>query len=85
MGRRRKSGVLTVALNGRVIGRLPRAADGATRFDYAQEWLDWDYAIPVSRSMPLVDRPFTPQRVPACDGDRRQAKLQGDRNFAAPF
>lgn len=59
MGRKRKSGVLTVALNGRVVGSLARAADGATRFDYAREWLDWEYAIPVSRSMPLVDRPFT--------------------------
>ena len=59
MGRKRKSGVLQVALNGRLVGRLARAADGATRFDYVRDWLDWAYAIPVSTAMPLVDRPFT--------------------------
>jgi len=48
MGRKRISGVLTVALNGRVVGYLARAADGATRFDYERDWLDWEYAIPVS-------------------------------------
>lgn len=81
MGRKRKSGVLTVALNGRVVGRLARAADGATRFDYAQDWLDWEYAIPVSRSMPLVDRPFTGPAVRAVfdnllpDDDRTRARI----------
>ena len=81
MGRKRKSGVLTVALNGRVVGRLARAADGATRFDYAQEWLDWEHAIPVSRSMPLVDRPFTGLAVRAVfdnllpDDDRIRARI----------
>ncbi|NNU16221.1 type II toxin-antitoxin system HipA family toxin [Parvularcula sp. ZS-1/3] len=81
MGRKRKSGVLTVALNGRVVGRLARAADGATRFDYAQEWLDWEYAIPVSRSMPLVDRPFTGLAMRAVfdnllpDDDRIRARI----------
>ncbi len=59
MGRRRKSAVLTVAMNRRVVGSLARAADGATRFTYAREWLDWEHAIPVSRSLPLVDRAFT--------------------------
>lgn len=81
MGRKRKSGVLTVALNGRVVGRLARAADGATRFDYTHEWLDWEYAIPVSRSMPLVDRPFTGLPVRAVfdnllpDDDRIRAQI----------
>jgi len=81
MGRKRKSGELTVALNGRVVGRLARAADGATRFDYAQDWLDWEYAIPVSRSMPLVDRPFTGLAVRAVfdnllpDDDRIRARI----------
>jgi serine/threonine-protein kinase HipA len=65
MGRKRKSAALTLALNGRVVGRLTRAADGATRFDYAREWLDWEYAIVVSRSMPLVDKPFTGDTVRA--------------------
>lgn len=81
MGRKRKSGVLTVALNGRVVGRLARAADGATRFNYARDWLDWEHAIPVSRSMPLVDRPFTGLAVRAVfdnllpDNDRIRARI----------
>jgi len=81
MGRKRQSGVLTVALNGRVVGSLARAADGATRFDYAREWLDWEYAIPVSRSMPLMDRPFTGTPVRAVfdnllpDDDRIRARI----------
>ncbi len=81
MGRKRKSSILTVALNGRVVGYLVRAADGATRFDYAHEWLDWEYAIPVSRSMPLLDRPFTGLAVRAVfdnllpDDDRIRARL----------
>lgn len=81
MGRKRKSSVLTVALNGRVVGRLARTADGATRFDYAHEWLNWEYAIPVSRSMLLVDRPFTGPAVRAVfdnllpDDDRIRARI----------
>ncbi|WP_109260664.1 type II toxin-antitoxin system HipA family toxin [Hyphobacterium indicum] len=81
MGRKRKSGALNVALNGRLVGQLARAADGATRFDYAREWLDWEYAIPVSTSMPLVDRPFTGMPVRAVfdnllpDDDRIRARI----------
>ncbi|OLF74019.1 hypothetical protein AWH62_07690 [Maricaulis sp. W15] len=81
MGRKRRSSVLTVALNGRIVGKLARAADGATRFDYAREWLDWEYAIAVSRSMPLVDRPFTGLPVRAVfdnllpDDDRIRARI----------
>jgi len=81
MGRKRKSGALNVALNGRLVGQLARAADGATRFDYAREWLDWEHAIPVSASMPLVDRPFTGLPVRAVfdnllpDDDRIRARI----------
>lgn len=81
MGRKRQSAALTVALNGRVVGRYVRAADGATRFNYANEWLDWAYAIPVSRSMPLLDRPFTGLTVRAVfdnllpDDDRIRARI----------
>ena len=81
MGRRRRSGVLSVALNGRIVGQLTRAADGATRFDYARDWLDWEHAIPVSISMPLADRPFTGMAVRAVfdnllpDDDRIRARI----------
>ena len=56
MGRRRRTGSLTVALNGRVVGSLNRAPDGATSFKYASEWLDWEHRIAVSLSIPLDDR-----------------------------
>tara|TARA_R110000744_G_scaffold91550_3_gene177603 strand:- start:34642 stop:35973 length:1332 start_codon:yes stop_codon:yes gene_type:complete len=81
MGRKRRSGALNVALNGRLVGQLARAADGAIRFDYAREWLDWEYAIPVSTSIPLVDRPFTGMPVRAVfdnllpDDDRIRARI----------
>ena len=81
MGRKRQSAVLTVALNGRVVGEFARAANGATRFEYAREWLDWEYAIPVSRSMPLMDRSFTGLSVRAVfdnllpDDERVRARI----------
>lgn len=81
MGRKRQSARLTVALNGRVVGYLERGADGATRFDYVADWLNWRYAIPVSRSMPLLDRPFTGAPVRAVfenllpDDDRIRTRL----------
>ena len=58
MGRRKKSDGLRVALNGRIVGTLTRTSDGATRFAYDRDWLDWEHAIAVSRSMPLNDRPY---------------------------
>jgi hypothetical protein len=44
---------LAVYLNGRRVGRFRRERTGAVDFRYAQEWLDWDNASPVSLSMPL--------------------------------
>ena len=81
MGRKRQSASLTVTLNGRIVGVLARGADGATRFDYAAEWLNWPYAIPVSRSIPLVDRPSSGATVRAVfenllpDDDRIRIRL----------
>jgi serine/threonine-protein kinase HipA len=44
---------LNVYLNSRLVGRLHRASSGAIDFVYADEWLAWDNAIPVSISLPL--------------------------------
>lgn len=65
MARKRKSGRLQVALNGRLVGRLTRDAAGATHFAYIGDWLDWEYAMPVSCSMPLAERVYTGMEVRA--------------------
>jgi serine/threonine-protein kinase HipA len=44
---------LQVLLNGRRVGRLQRAASGAIDFQYDDEWLAWEHAMPVSLSLPL--------------------------------
>lgn len=53
MARTKKNPPLRVLLNGREVGMLSRSSSGAVDFQYAQEWLDWENAIPVSLSMPL--------------------------------
>ncbi len=44
---------LNVFLNNRLVGRLRRQANGAVDFQYDAEWLAWEYAMPVSYSLPL--------------------------------
>lgn len=53
MSRKKKNPPLRVVLNGRDVGRLSRASSGAIDFQYAEEWLAWEDAIPVSLSLPL--------------------------------
>lgn len=65
MGRRRTHRPLLVRLNGRQVGRLERAADGATRFAYAPEWLDWEHRFAVSLSLPLTPGQYTGATVKA--------------------
>lgn len=55
----RRSSALEVLLNGRHVGRLARAANGAIDFRYAPEWLEWKNAIPVSLSLPLDTLRYT--------------------------
>lgn len=56
MGRRRGFAPLNVLMNNRLVGRLTREPGGAVSFSYAQAWLDWENALPVSLSLPLRDR-----------------------------
>lgn len=56
---------LRVALNGRPVGRLARAADGAVSFRYEAEWLEWQHALPVSLSLPLDTRRYAGAAVTA--------------------
>lgn len=40
-------------MNGRLVGRLRKAANGAIDFRYDESWLSWEHGFPVSLSMPL--------------------------------
>lgn len=53
MARPRARPPLNIYLNGRLVGRLQRAASGAIDFVYDSDWLGWESAIPVSLSLPL--------------------------------
>jgi len=66
MGRPRKRMRLSVALNGRLVGTLERAPNGAISFVYAPDWLhDERRAIPVSLSLPLREDRYTGAEVSA--------------------
>jgi serine/threonine-protein kinase HipA len=66
MSRSRRSARLIVALNGRVVGLLDRAPNGAISFTYEKEWLaDSRRAIPVSLSLPLREERYTGADVSA--------------------
>jgi serine/threonine-protein kinase HipA len=58
MPRRRTRIPLNVFLNGRLVGRLRRQASGAIDFQYDGDWLAWEYALPVSLSLPLREDRF---------------------------
>lgn len=61
----RRSSTLQILLNGRQVGWLSQAANGAIDFRYSEEWLDWEYALPVSLSLPLDSRRYTGAAVTA--------------------
>ena len=66
MSRSRRGARLVVALNGRVVGGLDRASNGAISFAYDKEWLtDSRRAIPVSLSLPLREERYTGAEVSA--------------------
>ena len=56
---KRRSSTLAVHLNGRLLGWLSRAANAAIEFRYSPDWLAWEFAIPVSLSLPLSDQRYT--------------------------
>jgi serine/threonine-protein kinase HipA len=53
----RRNPPLTVILNGRLVGEIRMATSGAISFSYAAEWLAWEHAMPISRSLPLAEQP----------------------------
>lgn len=62
---KRRSSTLSILLNGRLLGWLNRAANGAIDFRYAPDWLAWEFAIPVSLSLPLSDKRYAGAPVSA--------------------
>jgi serine/threonine-protein kinase HipA len=50
---RRPRPPLNIYLNNHLVGHLRRESSGAIDFRYAESWLDWAGAIPVSLSLPL--------------------------------
>ncbi|MEZ5998111.1 MAG: type II toxin-antitoxin system HipA family toxin [Hyphomonas sp.] len=66
MPRPRRSARLIVALNGRAVGELDRASNGAISFVYDRNWLaDARRAIPVSLSLPLREERYNGAEVSA--------------------
>lgn len=65
MPRRRRQSPLRVLLNNRLVGHLSIAASGAIAFQYDQDWLDWQHALPISLSLPLREDPYRGEPVAA--------------------
>lgn len=53
MGRKRSYIPLNVYMGERLVGGLTREKSGAVSFAYDQTWLDWQYTMPISLSLPL--------------------------------
>lgn len=64
MARQRRTTRLSVVLNGRLVGLLERAPNGAISFTYDDAWLtDDERAIPVSLSLPLREDRYSGPEV----------------------
>lgn len=65
MARKKTHLPLDVLINGRLVGRLEKAANGATSFQYAEQWLSWDHRFAVSLSLPLTPLAYRGAEVAA--------------------
>jgi serine/threonine-protein kinase HipA len=64
MPRHRRTSTLSIALNGRKLGDLERAPNGAISFGYDKDWLaDTKRVIPVSLSLPLREQRYSGAEV----------------------
>lgn len=54
-----KNRILSVLMNGILIGKLEKTTTGSLVFTYDQEWLNTQNARPLSLSLPLVETSFT--------------------------
>ena len=53
MARKKVHAPLDVLINGRLVGRLEKAANGAISFQYSAQWLQWEHRFAISLSLPL--------------------------------
>ncbi len=58
MKARQRHRQLNVVLNGRLLGTFRSERSGAISFRYDASWLDWDYAVPMSLSLPLREQTY---------------------------
>jgi serine/threonine-protein kinase HipA len=65
MPRRKAHAPLNVFINNRLCGRLEKEPGGAILFRYDQTWLDWEFAFPISLSLPLRCTPWRGEAVVA--------------------
>lgn len=50
---------LNVFLNSRLVGQLRRDVSGAISFKYERSWLEWEFVMPVSLSLPLRSQTYS--------------------------
>ena len=50
---------LNVFLNSRLVGQLRRESSGAISFRYDRSWLEWEFVLPVSLSLPLRKQAYS--------------------------
>lgn len=65
MGRKKAHVPLNILINQRLVGRLLKAANGATSFQYHPSWLDWRHSFAISLSMPLRESAYAGAQVVA--------------------
>src|SRR5580693_3037089 len=58
MSRRAHYEPLKVFLNNRLVGQLRRETSGAVSFQYDRSWLEWEFALPVSLSLPVREQTY---------------------------
>lgn len=58
-----RNSLLRVFLNGRLVGVLTRRSSGAVHFNYDQDWLAWEHALPISLSLPLREDTYIGEPV----------------------
>jgi len=55
----KKNRILSILMNGILIGRLEKTRQGGLLFNYNQDWLNMPGARPVSLSLPLISQSFS--------------------------
>jgi serine/threonine-protein kinase HipA len=63
MADKQRNSLLRVFLNGRLVGVLTRRSSGAVHFNYDQDWLAWEHALPISLSLPLREDTYIGEPV----------------------